>query len=425
MSSTNKLWWKRAIIYEVYVDKFAKNFKGLTEKLDYLEFLGVNTIWLLPHYPSPMIDGGYDISDHTSVRSDLGTLKDFEQFISEAHKKNFRVIVDLVLNHTSDVNPWFVEARSSKSNPKRDWYLWSDDALQYSDAFVHFSDVKHSNWIKNEDTGDYYYATFYPEQPDLNWDNPEVYDAMLNVMYFWLIKGVDGFRLDAISRLIKRDGTNCFALPETHEVLKRLRAEVSEKFPEAVFLAESGGWVDEAKAFFGNGDECQLVMNFPMAASLLSSVSDRDLTKIQKVWEQSQGIPETSSWGLFLTNHDSVDQFFLDEEQKQKLVGNGHLTKKYGSEDGSSFAARLVEICGEDKDKIVWAHKQLLNFPAAPILYYGNEIGMHNATLNKKPSDLREYVRGEFDWKEADRQMKQEDSILVRVKELIRKRKQS
>src|SRR4030042_3053739 len=424
MPDTNDPWWVNAIVYQIYFDKFARNFKGLTEKLNYLKFLGVNTLWILPHYPSPMIDGGYDISDYTSVRSDLGNINDFEEFIEKAHAEGFKVILDLVLNHTSDAHLWFIEARSSKSSSKRNWYIWSNDAAQFSQAYVHFADIKSSNWIKNEKTGDFYYATFYPEQPDLNWDNPEVYDAMLDVAYFWLEKGVDGFRLDAISRLVKRDGTNCFALPEVHGILKRIRAEVSRKFPNTVFMAESGGWVHEAKAFFGSNDECQLVINFPMASSLLSAVSDYDLSKTRKVWEESGGIGETNRWGIFLTNHDSVDLFFLDDQQTQKITNSGYLQSKYGGGEGSSFTARLFEICSGEKDKIIWAHEQLLSFSGVPILYYGNEIGMPNDRIMQRPLDLREYVRGNFNWDEVEKQIKDKDSILCRVRDLIHNRKQ-
>ncbi|MFC1600682.1 alpha-amylase family glycosyl hydrolase [Patescibacteria group bacterium] len=421
MPKTNDPWWVNAIIYELYVDKFARNFKGLIEKLDYLEYLAVNTLWILPHYPSPMVDGGYDVSDYKGVRKDLGDLKDFDEFVNKAHSKGIRVIIDLILNHTSDQHPWFVEARSSKNNPKRDWYIWSNDTTKYSQAFVHFSDVKESNWIENEKTIDYYYASFYPQQPDLNWDNEQVYEAMFDVMRFWLGKGVDGFRLDAISRLIKRDGTNCFALDEVHDVLKSIRSDISIEHPGTVFMAESGGWVHEAKPFFGNGDECQIVINFPMASNLLSAISDYDLSKTQKIWEESQGIGEANRWGLFLTNHDSVDIFLLDDEQKEKLSHNGSLSSKFGG--GSSFAARLSEICMGDKENIIWAHEKLLSFQGVPILYYGNEIGMPNQKLTKKPQDTREYVRGDFDWNEAEKQREGENSILNKVRELIYKRK--
>lgn len=423
MPNTNDPWWVNAIIYELYVDKFAGNFKGLTDKLDYLKSLGVNTLWILPHYPSPMIDGGYDISDYVSVRNELGQMEDFEEFIKKAHREGFKVILDLVLNHTSDDHPWFIEARSSPDNPKRNWYIWSDETNRFSQAYVHFANVKNSNWIKNEETQDFYYASFYPQQPDLNWDNGEVYEAMLGVMKFWLGKGVDGFRLDAISRLVKREGTDCFALPEVHDILKRIRADISVNFPGTVFLAESGGWIHEAKTFFGNGDECQLVINFPMASNLLSAVSDYDLSKTQKLWEESQGIGDTNRWGLFLTNHDSVDLFFLDDQQKFNLGQGVCLQLEHCEKDSSSFATRLSEVCGGNKEKIIWAHEKLLEFSGVPILYYGNEIGMSNEVFDQLPADTREYVRGYFDWDEAERQMGDKDSILNRVKDLIHKRK--
>ena len=423
MPNSNDPWWVNAVFYELYVDKFARNFKGLTEKLEYLEFLGIDTLWILPHYPSPMVDGGYDVSDYTSVRSDLGSMSDFDEFIEKAHAKKFKVVLDLVLNHTSDKHPWFLEAKSSKNNPKRDWYIWSDNASEFSKAFIHFSDVKKSNWIENKETDDFYYASFYPQQPDMNWDNEEVYDAMHNVMRFWLEKGVDGFRLDAISRLIKRDGTDCFALPEVHAILKRIRADISRDFPGTVLLAESGGWLHEARAFFGNNDECQLVINFPMASSLLSSIADYDLTKTHKLWDESQGIGDTNRWGLFLTNHDSVDLFFLDDQQKFNLNQGVCLLLEHCEKDSSSFATRLSEICAGDKEKIIWAHEKLLEFSGVSILYYGNEIGMPNEVFDYKPQDQREYVRGDFDWDEVEKQMKDKGSILNKVRDLIHGRK--
>lgn len=401
-------WYFRAIIYEVYVDKFAVNFRGLIAKLDYFNYLGINTLWLLPHYPSPMVDGGYDVSDYTSVRPALGDMHDFDEFLERAHQKGIRVMTDLVLNHTSSEHPWFVSARSSKVAPKRDWYLWSDHPDRFSDAFVHFENIKNSNWIQNPQTNDYYYASFYPEQPDLNWDNPEVYEAMLEVMKFWLGRGVDGFRLDAISRLVKRDNTNCFALPETHQIIKRFRADIGREYPDAIFLAESGGWPNEAKTFFGEGDECQMVLNFPLASNLLAGAYTKDLTGAQRVWEESGGIPEDARWGVFLTNHDSVDLFFLDEEARKKLAP-----------DNVGFSARLAEIYKGDVEKILWAFKEQFRFPGVPIVYYGNEIGMTNARLNGKPSDERENVRGDFDWDMAKQQMDDPNSLLNKIRNII------
>lgn len=412
-------WWVNAIIYEVYVDKFADNFDGLIQKLPYLSYLGINTLWLLPHYPSSMVDDGYDVSDYTSIRSNLGNIFDFESFTKAAHTQGFRILIDLVLNHTSQDHPWFVESKSSKDNSKRDYYLWSETNDKYAGAFVHTMGNKTSNWIWNEQTKDYYYATFYPEQPDLNWDNPAVYAEMLTVIKFWLAKGVDGFRMDAISRLIKRENTNCFALTETHELIKRLRKDIESYLPNIVFLAESGGWPHEAKTFFGNGDECQLVLNFPFAANLLASVIDQS-TLSEQILRDSEGVPDKCRWATFLTNHDSVDLFFVtDSSQKQRLAHENNLLQRFGEGSGQSFAARISEICNGEKEKILWAFRKQLEFSGVPIIYYGNEIGMANEKLTIPPDDFRRYVRGRFDWAEAEDQMKDPDSLLNGVRAIL------
>ena len=419
-------WWTKAIIYELYVDKFAGNFSGLTAKLDYFNSLGVNTLWLLPHYPTPGIDGGYDISDYTAIRPDLGTMADFSEFIKASHAKNLRVIIDLVLNHTSSEHPWFAESRSSKDNPKRHWYLWSDNQDGFSQAFIHFEHLKAKNWIKNEVTGDYYYATFYPQQPDLNWDNPEVFTAMMEVVDFWLDKGVDGFRLDAVARLIKREGTNCFALPESHQILKRIRQHIDSKYPGIVLMAESGGWIHEAKPFFGDGDECQLVIHFPLAVELLSTIYTRDLSRVHDLWNQSQGIPENSRWAVFLTSHDSVDLFFLSNDwQKQQLIQAVDPAGFFTYPPGQSIGARLTQVGQGKLDNILWAFKEQLSLPGVPIIYYGNEIGMPNLSFIEKPGDIRDFVRGQFNWSEVDRQRSDPNSLLNQVSKLIHQKSNS
>jgi maltose alpha-D-glucosyltransferase/alpha-amylase len=417
-------WWTKAVIYELYIDKFAGNLKGLTEKLDYFTYLGVNTLWLLPHYPSPGIDGGYDISDYQNIRSDLGTLDDFDRFLQSAHEHGLKVIIDLVLNHTSNEHSWFKEARASKDSPKRDWYIWSDHKDRFTEAFVHFSEIKNnSNWVFNESTGDYYYATFYPEQPDLNWDNPELMSAMLEVIDYWLGKGVDGFRLDAVSRLIKRDGTNCFALPETHAVLKKIRSHIDSKFSGIVLIAETGGWPHEARTFFAAGDECQMVINFPLAVKLLSGIKNRDLEGVDKVWQWCGEIPAACRWAVFLTNHDSVDVFFLgSDEEKQEILQRADPTGQYTQPGGLSIGARLAEVCQGNQDDIIWATRQLLSQPGVPIIYYGNEIGMRNQSFPEKPPDTRICVRNQFDWAEADKQKSDPNSILNQVRNAIRNR---
>ncbi len=407
-------WYQNAIVYELYVDKFAGNFKGLTSKLDYFNYLGVNTLWLLPHYPSPMIDGGYDISDFQNIRSDLGTLSDFDNLVNSAHQQNLKVIIDLVLNHTSIDHPWFRE------HP--DWYIWSDNQNQYSRAYVHFRQLKSSNWILYKPSNKYYYATFYPQQPDLNWNNPEVEKAMFSVMDFWLNRGVDGFRLDAVARLIKCDGTDCFALPETHQVLKRIRSHIDSKYSDRILLAESGGWPEEAKTFFGQGDECHSVIHFPLAVRMLSSISQKNPDILKNLWDQSKDIPNDCNWSLFLTNHDTVDLFFLPEDQKQALHNKIDPQNMYSYPEGQSTAARLSQICAGNKADILWATKLLLDQPGTPIIYYGNEIGMPNQHLQNAPSDLRDYVRGSFDWSAADHQRSDPDSLLNSIRTLIQNR---
>jgi maltose alpha-D-glucosyltransferase/alpha-amylase len=414
-------WSPKSIIYELYVDKFAGNFSGLTTKLDYFNYLGIDTLWLLPHYPSPLVDGGYDISDYQNIRSDLGTMTDFNIFVKTAHAKGLKVLTDLVLNHTSDQHPWFIESKGSKTNDKRNWYMWSNTPDQFSQAFVHFADLKNNiNWIFNEATGDYYYATFYKEQPDLNWDNPEVLEAMLKVFDFWLDCGVDGFRLDAIARLIKRDGTNCFALPENHEILKKIRSHLDTKYPGKVLMAESGGWIHEAKAFFGQGDECHLVINFPLAVHMLAAINHKNTDKIESLWSQAGQLPNNCQWGVFLTNHDCVDLFLLgNEEEKQQLAKKADPDGLFAQPDSQSIGARIAEICQGNNEDILWATQLLLSQPGVPIIYYGNEIGMRNANLPDKPHDTRLYVRGPFDWPEAEKQQSDPNSLLNSIKNLI------
>ena len=405
-------WWKAAIIYELYVDKFAGNFRGLTEKLDYFTWLGVNTLWILPHYPSPMVDGGYDIVDYRGVRSELGTVADLEKFVDEAHKRGLRVMIDMVLNHTSIDHPWFRQ--------RPEWYLWSDNSDSMPLADIAFPDIKEKNWVWDEKRQKYYYATFYPQQPDLNWDNPEVVTEMLGVMDYWLGKGVDGMRLDAVSRLIKREGTNCFGLPETHQMLKKIRAHVEEGWPGTVLLAETGGWPDEARQFFGVGDECQMVMHFQLAPNMLLDVLNKNRRRTQEAWKWSGAVPPENRWAVFLTNHDSVDVWFLAEADRNEFISRVDPEVKWSWQVGQSMAVRLAEVCQGNPDLIVEATQMLLDQPGVPIIYYGNEIGMRNENRTEKPRDTRAFVRGQFDWEEADRQMRNSGSILNRVRSVIR-----
>ena len=409
----NQPWHHKAIIYELYVDKFAGNFQGLISRLPYLKDLEINTLWLLPHYPSPMVDGGYDISDYYSIRSDLGNMDEFETFLGKAHEMGLKVILDLVLNHTSIEHPWFKEHKY--------WYIRSHNIDQYSQAFVHFSKLKNGkNWIPDPENGDYYYASFYPTQADLNWDNPEVEAEMFKVADFWLDKGVDGFRLDAVSRLIKREHTSCFALPETHEILKRLRAHIDLKYQKRILIAETGGWPEEARPFFSS---CHIVLHFPLAMRLLTGIPYKETSKFSQVLNWSGQIPDSCRWGAFLTNHDSVDVFFLnDDGEKRWFLDTVDPGRRFINSEGTSIGARLAEICQGDPGKIFWATQQLLSFPAVPIIYYGNEIGMRNLDLKIKPLDVREFVRGPFDWDSAKKQQSDPNSLFHSVRRLLNDR---
>jgi maltose alpha-D-glucosyltransferase/alpha-amylase len=419
---TDSFWWKSAKIYELYVDKFAHNFKGLTNRLDYFTSLGINCLHILPHYPSPLIDDGYDVSDYRNVRSELGTLSDMKKMIEEAHKKEIKVIIDFVLNHVSAEHKWFVEARSSVDNPKRDYFLWSKTGLELEGATNAFPDMKDSNWIANSMTGDYYYATFYPEQPDLNWDNEEVVHAMLSIMDFWVAMGVDGFRLDAAPYLIKREGTLSKGLPETHEVLKRIRKHLDQVNPNAILLAEVHTSIEESKKYFGAGDECHMVYHFPLTEELWLALMRNNLSRIETVIKEASEIPNNCEWATFLRNHDEISLNLLSPEDHMELINFLDPKKEYVMRKMRKTSMRIASIFGGDREKIIAAKKLLYSLPGAPILYYGDEIGMENLPLQEGIIDTRKYIRGNFDWSEAERQLKDPDSLLNAVSRIIKER---
>ncbi|MBS1892604.1 MAG: trehalose synthase, partial [Actinobacteria bacterium] len=280
------------------------DFRGLIEKLDYLQWLGVDCVWLLPMYPSPLKDGGYDISAFDGIHPDYGNLSELERFIGEAHQRGIRVIADLVMNHTSSDHEWFHEARSNPDSPKRDWYVWSQDPKRYDDVRVIFVDTEKSNWTWDDQAKAYYWHRFFDHQPDLNYDNPEVQDAMLEVLRFWLDRGLDGFRLDAVPYLYEREGTNCENLPETHTYLKRVREEIDANYPDRVLLAEANQWPADVVDYFGDGDECHMAFHFPVMPRLFMALRREDATPIVEILEQTPEIPDSCQWGLFLRNHD-------------------------------------------------------------------------------------------------------------------------
>jgi len=412
-------WWKEAKIYEVYVDAFAETFLGMTEHLDYFTRLGVNCLHILPHYPSPMIDDGYDIVDYRSVRSLLGTLEECVAFIDAAHARGIRVIFDYVLNHTSDQHPWFIEARASKENPKRDFYLWSTTGNEFTAAANAFPDIKAHNWVPNIATDDLYFATFYPQQPDLNWDNPEVFEEMVATMEFWAAHGVDGFRLDAVSHIVKREGTSSQGLPETHQVLKRIRARFEASYPEVILLAEAATSIEGSKEYFGTGDECHMVYNFPLMERMWLSLVDGNRGQLDEAIIESATIPENCAWATFLRNHDEMALGMLTPEERHRLIDSFDPKHEFLFNKGEATSMRVASALHNDKKKILKAIELLYSVPGTPVMYYGDEIGMLNLPVGDLLIDSRRYVRGRFDWSAAEAQAQDPESLLNQIAHII------
>ena len=415
-------WWKNIVIYEAYVDKFAGTFREFLAKLDYLEKLGITCLHLLPFFPSPMIDDGYDVSDYKNVRPDLGTLKDAETLFEAAHKRGIRILIDLVLNHTSTSHPWFLEARSSRVNPWRDFYLWSKDDRKFSQASNPFSHLEPRNWIHNPLTNDYYFASFYAAQADLNWDNPRVLEEICDVMDFWINLGVDAFRLDAASHLVKREGTPSKSLPETHAILKKLRSELERKSVEAALLAEVSGPVERVRTYFGNGDECHLVYNFSLAAHAFLALLRKTHEAVEKDMEESKFIPTNCQWVTFLRNHDDLSLAMLSHKEKGELLTTFDPAKihRFGNDVGLSM--RLASIFHEEKTRILEAFRLLFSFPGNPVIYYGDEIGMSDAPIPPMERDTRRCVRGNFDWDRAERELDDPSSLFHSISSLVKNR---
>ncbi|HMC26665.1 MAG TPA: alpha-amylase family protein, partial [Verrucomicrobiae bacterium] len=327
--ASDRFWYKNAIIYEVHVRAFADSnadgigdFRGLTQHLDYLHDLGVTAIWVLPFYPSPLKDDGYDIADYYSINPIYGTLNDFKTFLKEAHHRGLRVITELVINHTSDQHPWFQRSRRAKpGSPWRDFYVWNDTPDKYKDARIIFRDFEPSNWSLDPVAQRYYWHRFYSHQPDLNFDHPEVHNEVQDVLDFWLDMGVDGVRLDAIPYLYEREGTSCENLPETHAYLKTLRQHVDQKYGDRMLLAEANQWPEDAVSYFGagSGDECHMAFHFPLMPRLFMAVRMEDRIPIVDIIEQTPSIPETSQWALFLRNHDELTLEMVTDEERDYM----------------------------------------------------------------------------------------------------------
>jgi maltose alpha-D-glucosyltransferase/alpha-amylase len=375
------LWYKDAVFYEAYVRSFYDSnadgigdFRGMTEKLDYLQWLGIDCIWLLPMYKSPLRDGGYDISDYYSILPEYGTLEDFKEFMRAAHARGIRVIADLVINHTSDEHPWFQEARSSLNSPKRDWYVWSDTAEKYAEARIIFTDTEHSNWTWDEEAHAFYWHRFFSHQPDLNYDNPEVQQAMLDALSFWMDLGLDGFRVDAVPYLYEREGTNCENLPETHAFCKRMRAFVEEHYPNCLLLAEANQWPEDVVQYFGQGDEFQMGYHFPIMPRLFMALRQADRRPIVEILERTPPIPDNCQWGMFLRNHDELTLEMVTDEERDYLYNEYAKDRRMRLNVG--IRRRLAPLLDNSRRRIELLHGLLFTLPGSPFLYYGDEIGM-------------------------------------------------
>ena len=377
----DQLWFKRAVFYEIHLRGFfdanddgAGDFRGLTEKLDYLQWLGIDCIWLLPMYASPLRDGGYDIADFYSVHPDYGTIEDVRALLEAAHRRGIRVIADLVMNHTSSDHPWFQESRSSPDSPKRDWYVWSDDDTRYAGARIIFVDSESSNWTWDPVAGAYYWHRFFSHQPDLNYDNPAVRDAMLEVLRFWLDLGLDGFRLDAVPYLYEREGTNCENLPETHAFLARVRAEVDASYQDRVLLAEANQWPADVVEYFGNGNECHMAFHFPIMPRMFMALRREDATPIVEILRNTPPIPDNCQWGLFLRNHDELTLEMVTDEERDYMYSE--YAKDPRMKLNLGIRRRLAPLLDYGRLEIELLTAILFSLPGSPILYYGDEIGM-------------------------------------------------
>jgi maltose alpha-D-glucosyltransferase / alpha-amylase len=382
MLSADPDWYKHAIFYEVVVRGFADHdgdgtgdIRGLIGKLDYLQWLGVDCLWLLPFYDSPLRDGGYDIADYYKVLPEFGDTQDVADLIEAAHARGIRIIADMVMNHTSDAHPWFQEARDPES-PKHDWYVWSDTDDKYTGARIIFVDTEISNWTWDPKANKYYWHRFFSHQPDLNYDNPEVGEAMLDVLRFWLDMGLDGVRLDAVPYLFEREGTNCENLPETHEFLKRVRRVVDAEYDGRILLAEANQWPEDVVEYYGqgDGDECHMAFHFPVMPRMFMAARREEAKPIVEIMRSTPDIPKTAQWGIFLRNHDELTLEMVTDEERDYMYSAYAADPRMRMNVG--IRRRLAPLLDNDRRLIELFHALLFSLPGSPIMYYGDEIGM-------------------------------------------------
>ena len=378
----DKYWYKDAVIYQLHVKSFRDanadgigDFAGLRLKLDHIQELGATCIWLLPFYPSPLKDDGYDIADYYAINANYGTLDDFTAFLDDAHSRGLKVITELVINHTSDMHPWFERARTApRGSPERNFYVWSDTATEYPDTRIIFTDTEKSNWAWDPVANQFYWHRFFSHQPDLNFDNPLVLDAVLDVMRFWLALGVDGMRLDAVPYLIEREGTNCENLPETHAVLKTLRAAMDAEFENRIFLAEANAWPSIVRGYFGDGDECHMAFHFPLMPRMYMALRKEDSTPIRDIMAQMPEIPAESQWAIFLRNHDELTLEMVTDEERDYMHREYALDPRMRINGG--IRRRLAPLLDNGRRQIELMNALLMSLPGTPVIYYGDEIGM-------------------------------------------------
>jgi len=386
MSQKQPLWYKNAVFYQVNVRAFFDSnqdghgdLPGLTQKLNYIQKLGIDCLWIMPFYPSPLKDDGYDISDFYNIQAKYGTLDQFRTLIQAAHERGIRIIIDMIMNHTSDQHDWFQQARADRNSPYRDFYVWSDTKEKYKEARIIFLDTEESNWSWDDLAQQYYWHRFYTSQPDLNYDNPKVRETMLDVMRFWLKMGIDGFRADAIPYLFEREGTNCENLPETHAYLKEIRSMIDQEFPDCILLAEANQWPQEVCEYFGDGDEFHMGFHFPVMPRIYMALKNADRTSIQWILDQTPAIPENCQWCTFLRNHDELTLEMVTEEERQWMW------QEYAPDPrmrlNLGIRRRLAPLLDNDPVKIRLINALLFSLPGAPIIYYGDEIGMGDNIL--------------------------------------------
>ncbi len=383
--STDPLWYKRAVFYEVLIRGFADSnndgtgdIRGLTSKLDYIQWLGVDCLWLLPIYESPLRDGGYDISDFLKILPEFGDLGDFVELVDEAHKRGIRVVADLVMNHTSDAHPWFQASRTDPDGPYGDFYVWSDTDELYQDARIIFVDTEKSNWTWDPVRQQYYWHRFFSHQPDLNYENPAVQEAMIEVLRFWLDLGIDGFRLDAVPYLFEEDGTNCENLKPTHDYLKRVRKDVDEQYADRVLLAEANQWPADVVEYFGDpssgGDECHMAFHFPLMPRIFMAVRRESRYPISEILAQTPEIPDNCQWGIFLRNHDELTLEMVTDEERDYMYAEYARDPRMKANIG--IRRRLAPLLENDRNQLELFTSLLLSLPGSPVLYYGDEIAM-------------------------------------------------